>query len=336
MSSLPFLALVVSESESGRFQRRITQRRVDELPDGDLLIRVHYSSLNYKDALSASGNRGVTRRYPHTPGIDAAGIVVESRNDAIRPGDEVIVIGYDLGMNTPGGFGQYIRVPADWVVPRPPGLSLRESMIFGTAGFTAAMSVLRLSEWGITPASDEVLVTGATGGVGSLAVAILARAGFHVTAATGKAEQAPWLRWLGARTVLPRSELDDESGRPLLTGRWNAVVDTVGGNFLSTALKSTRPGGCVTCCGQVSSPELNMTVFPFILRGVALFGIDSASCPIEFRRMLWEKLATEWKLDALDELAREVGLADLNPEIDRILRGEQVGRVIVSCQTLPD
>src|SRR5690606_11043885 len=224
-----FDALWIEEQPDGSFTRSIVRRSTDDLPAGDVLVRVHYSSLNYKDALSASGNRGVTRKYPHTPGIDAAGTVVESAVDAFGPGDEVIVIGYDLGMNTAGGFGGYIGVPAGWVVKRPAGLSLREAMIVGTAGFTAAQCVAALVDHGVTPESGEVLVTGATGGVGSMAVAMLGKLGYNVTAATGKRDEVDFLHNLGARTVLERAEVDDQSGKVLLRERWAGVVDTVGG-----------------------------------------------------------------------------------------------------------
>lgn len=324
-----YTALIVEESADGQFTRRIGQKQIADLPPGDLLIHVHYSSLNYKDALSATGNRGVTRTYPHTPGIDAAGIVVSSQNNAFQPGDEVIVIGYDLGMNTPGGYGQYIRVPADWAVRRPDGLSLRESMIIGTAGFTAAQMVLALEKQGVTPAIGEILVTGATGGVGSLAVAILATAGYRVVAATGKSAEIQFLRDLGATEVLTRSDVDDASGRPLLKSRWAGVVDTVGGNILATALKSTQYGGVVTCCGLVASPKLETTVFPFILRGVSLIGIDSAGITIAEREQVWQRLATDRKPTTLDRIAHEISLDGLDAEIDAILQGQQRGRVVV-------
>jgi len=211
--------MVVSETADKRFVREITQRSLEELPRGDLLIEVTYSSLNYKDALSATGHRGVTRSYPHTPGIDAAGIVAESRDPSWTPGDEVIVTGFDLGANTSGGFAQYVRVPASWAVRRPPDMTLKESMVCGTAGFTAALSVFKMQELGVRPARGEVLVTGATGGVGSLAVGILARAGYHVVAATGKTHEKEFLLGLGAKEVIPRESSVDTSGRPLLKGR---------------------------------------------------------------------------------------------------------------------
>jgi acrylyl-CoA reductase (NADPH) len=330
MADRTFQAMVVRESANGEFTRQVEDRTIDDLPAGDVLIRVHYSSLNYKDALSASGNRGVTKKYPHTPGIDAAGVVRESTGEAFQPGDKVLVTGYDLGMNTPGGFGQYIRVPAAWVVRLPEHLTWRESMIYGTAGFTAALSVYKLEGQGIPPDQGEILVTGATGGVGSLAVSILARDGYQVVAATGKPEAAPYLLDLGARRVIPRDQALDTSSRALLSARWAAVVDTVGGEYLVTALKAVQYGGVVTCCGNVASAELVTTVYPFILRGVSLLGIDSVNCPPGLRWDLWQKLGSDWKLPFLERIASERTLADLNTEIDRILKGQQQGRVVVN------
>lgn len=323
-----FDALWVEEQADGTFRRAIVQRSVDDLPPGDLLIRVAYSSLNYKDALSASGNRGVTRRYPHTPGIDAAGVVVASTVTDFQPGDEVIVIGYDLGMNTPGGFGGYIRVPAQWAVLRPAGLTLRESMALGTAGFTAAQCVDALLQHGVD--GGEVLVTGATGGVGSIAVTLLSQLGMTVVAATGKPEESDYLHALGAHTVITRAEVEDASGKPLLRERWAGVVDTVGGQILATAIRATRYDGAVAACGNVASPALELTVYPFILRGVKLLGIDSVNVPIATRRALWARLADAWKPTRLEQLARAVALSDLNAEIDAILLGQQRGRVIVA------
>jgi acrylyl-CoA reductase (NADPH) len=331
MTARTFRALVADQEGEGEFRREVRERAVDDLPAGDLLVRVHYSSLNYKDALSATGNRGVTRRYPHTPGIDAAGIVAESRDGEFRPGDQVIVTSYDLGMNTPGGWGEMVRVPAAWAVPLPDGLSLRESMILGTAGFTAGLALTRLEENGLQPESGEVLVTGATGGVGSLAVAILARAGYRVVAATGKTEEEELLRALGAAQVVHRDEVRDEGKRPLLSARWAAAVDTVGGSYLAGVLKAIHYGGSAASCGLVASPELPTTVYPFILRGVSLLGIDSQSCPMDLRRRVWHKLAGPWHPGAahLELVAHERRLEELEPEIERILRGEQRGRVVV-------
>jgi putative YhdH/YhfP family quinone oxidoreductase len=325
-----FKALVVRETAEGRFIRRIEKRSLADLPEGDVLVRVHYSSLNYKDALSATGHKGVTRSYPHTPGIDAAGVVEETTHREFRAGEPVIVTSYDLGMNTAGGFGQYIRVPAKWVVQLPDNLTLRQSMIYGTAGFTAALSVSALEEHDIAPSQGQILVTGATGGVGSLAVGLLAQAGYEVVAATGKTDQASFLHDLGAAEVIHRDEVRDATGRPLLKGRWAGALDTVGGEYLATILKSTRYGGAVTCCGLVASPELATTVYPFILRSVSLLGVDSQECPMHTRLRLWQKLSTEWKLATLDHLATECPLEGVEAGIERILQGEQTGRLVVN------
>jgi len=330
MESKVFKALVISEKADGRYERRIMERSVGELPAGDVLIQVRYSSLNYKDALSSSGNKGVTRRYPHTPGIDAAGIVAESAVPEFRAGDEVLACNYDIGMNKPGGFGQYIRVPAKWVMRLTEGLTLRESMMIGTAGFTAAQCVQRLLAQGLAPAAGKILVTGATGGVGSIGVAILAREGYQVAAVTGKPEAAPFLETLGAAEIIARSRAADTSGKMLLKGKWAGVVDTVGGDILATAIKSTRYGGVVTCCGNAASAELPLNVYPFILRGISLHGIDSAECPMRVREQVWQKLANEWKLPVFAELSHEIPLADLSRAIDEMLAGRVRGRVIVN------
>ncbi|ADH86744.1 YhdH/YhfP family quinone oxidoreductase [Desulfurivibrio alkaliphilus] len=323
-----FRALQVSE-EDGSFVRRVVTRDLAQLPDHEVLVRVCFSSLNYKDALSASGNRGVTRRYPHTPGIDAAGVVEESRSSEFKPGDEVVVSCYDLGMNTPGGLAEYIRVPAEWVMPRPSGLSLRQCMMYGTAGFTAAQCVARLVDFPVRPEDGKILVTGATGGVGILALAMLAGLGYRVCAVTGKAEQEELLTRLGAEQVLGRAEAVDESGRMLLKGRWAGVVDTVGGPILATAVKSCRYDGLVTCCGNAASPDLPLNVYPFILRGVTLAGIDSAQCPMPRRRLLWQRLADLWQIKDLEALVTEIALEEVDEKITTILAGRHLGRVVV-------
>ena len=328
-----FRALVVTEVEPQKFVRRIETRSTADLPSGDLLIRVHYSSLNYKDALSASGHRGVTRQYPHTPGVDAAGVIAASDSGEFAVGEEVVVIGYDLGMNTPGGFGEFIRVPADWAVKLPVTLTAREAMSYGMAGFTAAMCVDKIVAHGVEPAHGEVLVTGATGGVGSFAVGMLAQLGYPVVAATGKVSEAgDYLRELGARSLISRAEATDDGDRPLLKRRWAAVLDSVGGEMLASALKATQRGAAVAVCGLAASPALNTTVLPFILRGVTLYGVDAVEIPIEERRRIWQLIAGDWKLHSLDKLTREVSLAELDPEIDRILKGGQTGRVLVTLQ----
>jgi putative YhdH/YhfP family quinone oxidoreductase len=324
-----FTALIVTESESGDFECRIGERQIADLPPGEVLIQVHYSSLNYKDALSASGNKGVTRRYPHTPGIDAAGEVVRSDDDRFCVGDSVLVTGYDLGMNTAGGFAELIRVPADWVVPLPQGLSPRAGMIYGTAGFTAGLGVHDLLTSGLDPRQGEVLVTGATGGVGSLAVAILAKLGFSVVAASGKRDQQVYLEALGAARCVDREAVVDTSKRPLLKQQWAGVFDCVGGPTLETALRATQRHGTVVCCGNVAAAELHLTVYPFILRGVRLIGIDSATAEMPLRRQVWDRLADDWRPKGLENLASEIGLDELGDQIEKTLRGEQVGRRLV-------
>ncbi|TRX73506.1 YhdH/YhfP family quinone oxidoreductase [Pseudomonas mangiferae] len=324
-----FKALRVTEAPHGVFEQAIVELGIDELPAGDVLIRVQYSSLNYKDALSANGNRGVTRQYPHTPGIDAAGVVAESAVSEFAAGDEVIVTGYDLGMNTPGGFGQYIRVPAAWVMKRPKGLSLRESMLLGTAGLTAGLCVDKLERAGIDASAGPVLVTGASGGVGSIAVALLARLGYTVAAATGKLEQAEYLHRLGASQILDRATAADGVGKPLLKEQWAGAVDTVGGDILFNVVKSLKYGASVACCGLTAGAEFKASVLPFILRGVNLLGVDSVELPLVVKASMWDRLSLQWKLDNLETLAHEVTLEQLPDAIKQILAGKLVGRVLV-------
>jgi len=330
MDNFSYKALIVKEPEKNKFIRQIKNANINDLPDGDVLIRVQYSSLNYKDALSATGNRGVTRQYPHTPGIDAAGIVEESRVDTIKKGEKVIVTSYDLGMNTKGGFGQYIRVPGEWVVKLPDGLDLKQSMIFGTAGFTAGMSIFKLSQT-IRPEHGDILVTGATGGVGSLAAGILSHLGYRVTAVSGKTDTT-LLNNLGVKTVITRNDFLENTKPPILKEQWAGVIDTVGGNILATAIKSTKQDGIVTCCGNVASPDLPINVFPFILRGISLLGIDSQHCPMEFRSKVWEKLATDWKFDYLENIYDEIFIDQLSDKIEHILKGELTGRTLVNLR----
>ncbi len=328
MNDFSYKALIVDETEKNVFSREVKEASVNDLPENDVLIRVHYSSLNYKDALSATGNRGVTRKYPHTPGIDASGIVEESRVDSIKKGEKVIVTSYDLGMNTRGGFGQYIRVPSEWVVKLPQGLDLKQSMIFGTAGFTAGMSIAKLTQT-IRPEHGEILVTGATGGVGSIAVAILSYLGYSITAVSGKSDTT-FLNKIGAKNIISRDEFLKDTSPPMLKPKWAGAIDTVGGQILATAIKSTKADGVVTCCGNVASHDLPINVYPFILRGVSLLGIDSQNCPMEFRSKVWEKLADEWKFDLLDSIYTEISLDKLSSQIDHILKGNLEGRTLVS------
>ena len=328
-----FRAFRVEKSEEGEFSRSVIERDVADLPDGELLIDVAFSSLNYKDGLSATGNPGVTRNFPHTPGIDAAGVVVESSSDRFSPGDEVIVIGFDLGMSTSGGFAERIRVPAGWAVAMPAGLDARTAMVIGTAGFTAALCVDKLETMGLTPEDGPVLVTGSTGGVGSVAVMLLKKLGYEVHAVTGKANKHAFLQDLGATSILSREDLQEGSNRPLLKEVWAGVVDTVGGDILFNAVKSLKYGGSLAACGLVASPQFDATVLPFILRNVNLLGVDSVELPIDEKARVWGRLAGDWQLDGLEALVEELTLEDLSPAIDRILAGEMVGRGLVKVSS---
>ncbi len=301
----------------------------EQLPAGEVLIEVVCSSLNYKDALACQGHPGVVRNFPHVPGIDAAGHVVESASADFKPGDEVLVTGYDLGSAHWGGYSQFVRVPADWAVPMPKGLSLDQAMIYGTAGFTAAQSVAAIQHAGIKPGAGEIVVTGATGGVGSLSIGILAKLGYQVAAVTGKPEQEAMLRQLGAQRILAREEADDQSKKPLLRARWAGAIDTVGGNVLSTLLRSTDHRGCVAACGLVAGIELPLTVYPFILRGVSLAGIDSAQCPRKERLDIWNRLAGAWQIEGLEKMTRSIKLSEVPREAKAMLAGKTFGRILV-------
>lgn len=329
MISETFKAFISIENPDNSFSQDIVQRLLSDLPDHDILIEVKYSSLNYKDALSAMGHKGITRNYPHTPGIDASGIVVSSRDSRFKPGDEVIVTGYDLGMNTPGGFAEYIAVPGDWVVPLPQGLNLKEAMMLGTAGFTAAYALFKMLGCGQKPADGPVVVTGATGGVGSIAVALLSKVGFEVIAATGKPNTREFLTELGASKIVSREEINDTSGKPLIRSRWAGAIDTVGGNVLSTVLKACKTHGNVAAMGNVLSVELHTTVFPFILNGINLLGVDSATCPMEIRKQIWKKLAGEWRPSQLETIASPCNLGNLLPQLYEILSGRITGRKFI-------
>ena len=265
-------------------------------------------------------------------GIDASGEVTESSDSRFKEGDSVIVTGYDLGMNTSGGFGEYIRVPADWVVPLPEGMTFKEASIYGVAGFTAALSVDALQKYGVNPEQGEIVVTGSTGGVGSVSVALLSLLGYTVVASTGKKEESEFLLRLGASEIISREEVNDESKKPLLRERWAGAVDTVGGTTLAALLKAAKRGGAVAATGLVASSELSTTVFPFILRGVSLLGIDSGFTPTKLRREIWNKLAGIWKIPQLEQLTIDCTLEELDPEIDKILAGGQRGRVVVNLQ----
>lgn len=323
-----FKALVAEENKTGQYTLSLRDKLISDLPDNEVLIKVEYSGLNYKDALSASGNKGITKKYPHTPGIDAAGVVVESSDGSFKADDQVIVTGYDLGMNTSGGFAEYIKVPASWVVRKPDELTLLDSMVFGTSGFTAASGIYEFIKHGITPDMGEVLISGATGAVGSMAVAMLANAGYPVVAVTGKESQRRWLEALGASRVIGREEVDDKSGKPLLPGRYIAALDTVGGNILSTVIRSVKERGIVANCGMIVSNELNVSVFPFILRAVRLIGIASAETPMARRLEIWKLIADMFPKN-LDNIYRLISLEEVPQELDSMLKGSQTGKVVV-------
>ncbi len=333
MEDTIFKAFRVTENEKGDFIKKIVERKIKDLPEGDVLIKVHYAALNYKDALSAIGNKGVTKQYPHTPGIDGAGTIVGSKVPQFKSGDQVLVTSYDLGMNTDGAFAEYIRVPAAWVIRLPATLSLKESMIIGTAGLTAGIGLYKMERMGQNPEQGPVVVSGASGGVGSMAVSILAKAGYRVIASTGSSSAGEFLKKLGASEVVDRDFINDDSSRPIMRPKWAGAIDTVGGNTLATLLKGCSSEGSVAACGLVSSPILSTTVFPFILKGVNLLGLDSANFPKETRLEVWEKLANDWRIEDLESLATICQLSELDAYIDAMLKGETKGRVIVNLET---
>lgn len=330
MSDIKYRAWVTEEYEPKKFRRHLIEQDIDKLPENDVLIRVHYSALNYKDALSARGHKGISQIYPHTPGIDASGIVEDSKDTRFKAGDEVIVTGYDLGMNTNGGFGEYIRVPGDWIVKPEGRIGLRESMIYGTHGFTAGICMYEFERHGILPESGNILVTGASGGVGSLGTGMLAKAGYNVIASSGKTDAVEMLKNLGAKEVIGRNSVYDMSGKPLLPGRWAGTIETVGGNTLSSAIRSTSQRGVVCCLGNVESDKFETSVYPFLLRGVSLIGIDSAERPMDVRLKIWEHIFSDWRIDDPEILAREVILENLDTEINKILSGGQMGKVLIN------
>ena len=315
------------EEKDGAFSASISKLELKKPEDGFVQIKVSHSSLNYKDALSASGNKGVTRNYPFVPGIDAAGTITDANSSTFKEGDEVIVTGYDMGMNTPGGFGEYINVPAGWVVKKPSTLTSVEAMSLGTAGLTAAASVLKIYE--SSQESDlPVLVSGATGGVGSIGVMLMSKLGKEVSALTGKSSSIDFLQSIGATNIIMRDEYLETPSKPMERPLFSSAIDTVGGNILSKMLPQISPHGVVACCGNVAGIEVNTTVFPFILRGITLAGIDSAESTLEFKTILWKKFADEWKLD-LSSIVKIVTKENLQNEIDLILRGGQQGRVVL-------
>jgi acrylyl-CoA reductase (NADPH) len=328
-ASKPFPCFMVRRDEAGKIHGGLESIRTCDLPAGDVLIEVAWSSLNYKDALACRGHPGVVSNLPHVPGIDCSGTVLESSAREYPPGMRVLVTGYGLGSAQWGGWSQQVRVPADWVVPIPEGLTEETAMVFGTAGFTAAQSVDALMRSGITPDSSEVVVTGATGGVGSISVAILAKLGFNVVAVSGKANRKSLLHSLGAKKIISRKEATDSTSRPLLASRWAGAIDTVGGEILGTIVRAMRHRGTVTTCGQVAGDRLPLTVYPFILRGVTLAGIDSAQCPRKQRLKLWRHLASDWRPDVPEQLVHKINLTETPGMVDQILTGSIAGRTLI-------
>lgn len=327
MDNQKFKALVAEEKD-GKIIRSVKTRKFSDLPPGDLLIKVAYSSLNYKDALSAAGNRGITKNYPHTPGVDAVGEVKESLTPHYGPGDKVIVTGYDLGMGTDGGFGEYIRVPADWAFKLPLDLPMKRSMVIGTAGLTAGAMVQKIVD-SVEPDAGKIIVTGSTGGVGSISVALLAHLGYSVHAVTGKEKQHELLKKLGAEEVIDYKELSKPTQKPMLSGKWAGAVDTVGGPMLENLIKSVKPFGLITCCGNIVTHELKTNVFPFILRGITLSGVSAQNMPVKDRLFLWKQFSNKWNLDIFDELSHEITLDQLDKNIEEILQGKLQGRTIL-------
>lgn len=324
-----FDALVVNKQDD-QFTVNIQQLSLDDLPQGEVLIRVHYSGVNYKDSLAAIPNGNIVSSYPIVPGIDMAGVVVSSEDSRFKEGDEVIATSYGIGVSQSGGYSQFARVPAEWIVPLPDGLTMKEAMIIGTAGFTAALSVLRLEENNLTPGQGSVLVTGATGGVGSFAVSILSKLGYSVEASTGKESEHGYLKAIGASTIVSREDVYDGKLRALGKQKWSGAVDPVGGEPLASVLSQIKYGGAVAVSGLTAGTSLPATVFPFILRGVNLLGIDSVNCPMDTRLKVWHRLATDFKLEHLEQLVQqEITLEELPDVLPTLLKGEARGRTIV-------
>jgi NADPH2:quinone reductase len=315
-------------SDDGRIAGRIVETTLDGLTPGDVVIRAAYSSVNYKDALAATGAGKILRRFPLIGGIDVAGTVVSSSDSRFREGTEVLVTGYDLGVANDGGYAKYVRVPAEWIVPLPQGLALFDAMALGTAGFTAALAVARLERSGLSPDRGPVAVSGATGGVGSVAVAALSRLGYSVSAITGKEHEHEYLRGLGAAEVLPRAALQMGT-KPLEKATWAGAVDAVGGDLLAWLVRTARPWGGVASTGLTGGTDVHLTVMPFILRGVSLIGVDSVACPMDLRRTVWDRLATDMKPPQLRSMVREITLEELPEAFATLLDAQARGRFVV-------
>lgn len=317
--------------EDGKSQGRLVDLTLDDLDAGEVVIRVQHSGVNYKDALAATGAGKVIRRFPCVGGIDAAGIIEHSADPRFKAGDAVLVTGYDMGVAHDGGFAEYARVPADWVVPLPVGLTLFEAMALGTAGFTAALAIHRLEQNEVTQGKGKVIVTGATGGVGSLAVQMLAQLGYHVVALTGKESEQDFLKRLGATEVLLRSSVDMQSTRPLEKGLWAAALDAVGGDTLAWLTRTMQMEGAIASFGNAGGAALNTTVFPFILRGVKLLGVDSAATMMPLRKQLWGRLASDLRPGGLDKTAHTITLHELPHACEQLIAGKARGRAVVDC-----
>ena len=323
---MKYKAYLVEENESA-FQGSIKEIEMESIEPGNVIIKVHYSSLNYKDALAASGVKGVASSYPFVPGIDVAGEVIESSSDIFNIGDKVIATGYKIGMKVFGGFGELVQLPAEWVVPLPENLSLKDAMSFGTAGLTAGACVKKIINAEI-PKNMPIIVSGATGGVGSVAVNLLSKLDYDVHAITGKSEEKDILLRMGAEKVINRDEFMQDPVKPLDKGIYAGGVDTVGGDMLAKMISLITNHGAVACCGNVGGMKFTSSVFPFILRGVSLIGIDSAESKIEFKKDIWNLFAGDWSLD-LHDYTRILSLKEIDNEITRILKGKQVGRVVI-------
>lgn len=324
-----FQALMVNQTDD-HFTSQLEHLSLTDLPQEDVTIRVHYSSVNYKDGLAAHPEGKVAQSYPLIPGVDLAGTVVSSEDKRYQIDDRVIVTRYGLGVSHHGGYSEYASVPGDWIVPAPDNLTLKEAMTLGTAGFTAALSIYQLENNGLTPESGDVLVTGATGGVGSMAIAILAKKHYQVTASTGKASEHVYLRQLGAQNILSREDVAPEKIRSLGTQQWAGAVDAVGGRTLASILSNTVYGGSVAVSGLTGGANVPTTVFPFILRSVNLLGIDSVYCSNKLRKHLWHRLATDLKPESLEAMSREISLQELPSALSSILEGQSRGRTVVN------
>ena len=315
--------------EEGKVASRFVDMQTDELDPGEVTIKVAYSSVNFKDALAATGAGKIIRRFPCNGGIDLSGTVESSDDPRFKAGDQVIATSYDIGVSCDGGYAEYARVPADWVVPMPAGLDPYSAMVLGTAGFTAGLAVVRMEHEGLKPDNGPVIVTGATGGVGSIAVDILAATGYQVTALTGKEQETDYLKQLGAAEVMLRSGLDLSKIRPLARETWAGAVDNLGGDVLSWIASTMKVGGALASIGLAASHEFKTTVMPFILRGVSLLGIDSVNAQMDVRKKVWERLATDLKPRHLDQMATTVEFADLPGVFDNVLKAKIKGRTVV-------